>query len=188
MPPGTSCGWPAGLESVVVGEDQVLDQVRRLRRAADRTPLVDGRLVGLLDLAIHVGRRARAERPRFEHSLADRALAWLEARLGSLQGAHLLIVGSGPIGKESARLGTVAGARVSLASRTQAASESGRLTLEDAALLLPFADGAIVALAASWSDARRARLRDQSAAAPFVVDLSSPPRSRTRSGGAWGAA
>lgn len=165
----------AGLESVVVGEDQVLDQVRSLRRSADHTLLVDGRLVGLLDLAIHVGRRARAERPRSEHTLADRALAWLQVRLGSLQAARLLVVGSGPMGKESARLGTLAGARVSLASRTPAMSGSDRLTLADAALRLPFADGAIVALAAPWSDARAARLRDPSAAAPCVVDLSAPP-------------
>jgi glutamyl-tRNA reductase len=165
----------AGLESVVVGEDQVLDQVRGLRRSADHTPLVGGRLVGLLDLAIHVGRRARAERPRSEHTFADRAMAWLQVRLGSLQGAHLLVVGSGPMGKESARLGTLTGARVSLASRTPAMSGSDRLTLADAALRLPFADGAIVALAAPWSDARAARLRDASAAVPCVVDLSAPP-------------
>ena len=130
----------------------------------------------------------RVERPRVELSLAERGLTWLRTRIGTLSGAHVLVVGSGPIGREAARLARRAGARVSLASRTQAASESGRLTLEDAALLLPFADGAIVALAASWSDARRARLRDQSAAAPFVVDLSSPPAIRTRSGGAWAAA
>jgi glutamyl-tRNA reductase len=166
----------AGLESIIVGEDQVLEQVRSLRRTADGVPRVDRRLVGLLDLAIQVGRRARAERPRSELSLADRGLAWLEVRLGSLAGARLLVVGNGPIGREAARLGALAGAQVSRASRSSAASESGRLSLADAALRLPFADGAIVALAAPWSDAREARLPDSAAAAsPFVVDLSSPP-------------
>jgi len=163
----------AGLESAVVGEDQVLGQVSRLRRSADGTPAVDGRLVGLLDLAIRVGRQARAERPRGERSLADRGLAWLEARLGKLAGARLLVVGNGPIGREACRLAGRAGAMTILASR----SRGGRrqLTLAQAAGRLEHVDGVVVALADTWSDLLDADLARLDARQPFMVDLSDPP-------------
>jgi glutamyl-tRNA reductase len=169
-----------GLESVVVGEDQILGQVRELRRrAASREPAMDGRLIGLLDAAIHVGRRARRERPRAERSLADRAVAWLAGRLGSLDGAHLLVVGSGPIGREAARVGALAGARVVVASRTvtSRAPSSGlaRITLDDAARGLHAADAAVVALGGTWTGVIDVPLGPPSSALPFVVDLSAPP-------------
>jgi glutamyl-tRNA reductase len=176
----------AGLESAVVGEDQVLGQIRRLRRSADTTPTVPGRLVGLLDLAIHIGRRARAERPRAERGLADRGLAWLRTRLGSLEGSRLLVVGSGPIGREAAHLGRRAGASVIVATRSGRPTSNGPATvgrpptssaavsLAEAARLLPTVDAAIVALAGPWTEVLDASLEAHRMARSFVVDLSAP--------------
>jgi glutamyl-tRNA reductase len=163
----------AGLESVVVGEDQVLQQLRGLRRTCDGAPRVGGRLVGLLDTAIHLGRRARAERPRSERSLAGRAVSWLASQLGTVDGARVLVVGSGPIGRDAALLATRAGARVTTASRSPRRGATS--TLPAAARSLPGFDGAVVALAGPWSDLLEVPPPDAPASSLLMADLSDPP-------------
>jgi glutamyl-tRNA reductase len=146
----------------------VLGQVRGLRRAADETP-VDPRVVGLLDAAIRVGRRARAERARPERSLADRGLAWLTRRHGPLGGSRLLVAGTGPIGAELARLGRAAGAEVVVASRRPG---PGRISLGEGARLVGDVNAVAVALAGRWT--ALAGLDADVEVGP-LVDLSSPP-------------
>lgn len=167
----------AGLESTVVGEDQVLGQVRRLRRDAARLGQIDGRIVGVLDAAIATGRRARAERPRTERSLAERGLSWLATRR-ELAGARLLVVGTGPIGAEAARLGRQRGASVTVASRRPdpdpRAGRASRLTLATAAARFREVDLVVVALAGAWKELLDRGL-DAAGRLPFVVDLSAPP-------------
>jgi len=166
----------AGLESAVVGEDQVLGQVRRLRTTATTTRTIDPRVVAALDIAISVGRRARAERPRTERSLAERGLAWLAARR-DLDGARLLVVGTGPIGRAAARLASRGGASVTIASRTGTPSKGGivdRLTLSDAVTTIADVDLVVVALAGPWFELLDGRL-EPAWRLPFVVDLSAPP-------------
>lgn len=168
----------AGLESAVIGEDQILSQIRALRRSADAAVIVDTRLVRLLETAISVGRRARADRPRDERSLAERGLAWLQERSGPVAGARMLVAGVGPIGREIARLAATAGAHVRVASRDPAAharahgpGEPGTpISLAEAVSLVPSVDLLAVALAGPWPD-----LVALEGPLPFAVDLSAPP-------------
>lgn len=168
----------AGLESAVIGEDQILSQIRALRRTAGSASSVDRRLVGLLDTAIAVARRARADRPRDERSLAERGLSWLRERSDTLGGARMLVAGVGPIGREIARLATAAGAIVTVASRDPAAhgrahgsSELGTpISLAAAVRHVPSMDWLAVALAGPWADL--ASIADP---LPLTVDLSAPP-------------
>ena len=168
----------AGLESAVVGEDQILSQIRALRRSADVAGPLDGRLVRLLDTAISVGRRARAERPRDELSLAERGLAWLQERSGPVAGARMLVAGVGPIGRELARLAATAGAHVRVASRDPAAHAQAHgpgdpgtpISLAEAVSLVPTVDLLAVALAGPWPD-----LVALESPMPITVDLSAPP-------------
>ncbi|MCI0582116.1 MAG: hypothetical protein L0227_04335, partial [Chloroflexi bacterium] len=167
----------AGLESVVVGEDQILGQVRQLKRDAESGETIGAGVVRALDLAIRVGRRARAERPRGARSLAERGLAWVASRR-DVAGARVLVVGTGPIGADAARLARRSGSRVIVASR-RPEGRSGRragasLTLREAATAIADADAVVVALAGPWSelllggDLLPPPL-------PLFVDLSAPP-------------
>jgi len=168
----------AGLESAVIGEDQILGQIRALRRTAGADGSIDGRLVRLLDRAIAVARQARADRPLDERSLAERGLSWLRERSDSVAGARLLVAGIGPIGRELARLAAEAGANVTVASRDPAAHGrahgSGEpvapISLAAAVRQVPSMDLLAVALAGPWVDL--ATIEDP---LPLTVDLSAPP-------------
>lgn len=179
----------AGLESAVVGEDQILAQVREALRSAQADGELDPRLNRLFQDAVRVGRRARAiARPR-ARDLADPALDVLAARLGDLKDLRVLVVGSGPMGAAAARAVAHRGGRIVVAGRTpsRVARLAGRLgapaaDLRTAAqIALAEADGIIVALAGPWSEldeaigTRAARDGGEPAAAvPPVVDLSAP--------------
>jgi glutamyl-tRNA reductase len=156
-----------GLESAVVGEDEVLHQVREALAAA-RVQGVDVRLTRLFESAIASGRTARAASSGPRRSLAQRAVAWLREaaeRSGRPPSATVLVVGAGPMGSALAREAGAAGARVEVASRT-----AGRapLDLAAAAELAPRCAAVAVALAGEWTELRPRGL-------PPIADLSSPP-------------
>lgn len=165
-----------GLESVVLGEDQILHQLRAAlaqRRLAGPVPAALGRLI---EAAIRTGREARRAAPRREHSLAERALAVLADRFGGLAGRRLLIAGAGPIGQAAARRAVALGARVTIASRDRsraagiAAGLGASATSLDAAVAdIGSTDALLVALAGAWPS-----LEAASTPLPFVVDLSDP--------------
>ena len=71
-----------GRDSVVVGEDQVLHQLRVSIDAARAADALDPALERLFALALRAGRRARTWRSGPQRSLADLALASIEAAGG----------------------------------------------------------------------------------------------------------
>jgi len=153
----------AGLESTVIGEDQVLAQVRAVVASDDAAHLgaVDPRLRRLLETAIGVGRRARATRPLVERSLAE---------------ATIVVAGAGPIGAAAARAAAGHGARVVVASRDlgrarRVAAPIGATvrTLDDVAADLDGIDALVVALAGPWT-----ALAAAVEPLPTIVDLSAP--------------
>lgn len=177
----------AGLESAVVGEDQVLHQVRELREAA-RARRLEPELVRLLETAIAVGRRCRAARAPApgrrgeaagETGLAGPAFDWLEAAGASLAGGAVLVVGSGPMGRLLVREARRRGARPLVASRDpiHAAGltepDSPALDLEAAAAAAPAVVAIAVALGGPWSALARGAV--PAAGLPPLVDLSAPP-------------
>lgn len=90
----------AGLKSMVVGEAQILGQLRTAYAAADDAGTVGTVLHELLQHALRVGKRVRAETgiDRAGASLVSEALAEAAAHLGGLAGLRALVIGAGSVG------------------------------------------------------------------------------------------
>ena len=91
----------AGLESAVLGESEVLGQVRRAWERSHQEHASGPVLAGLFREAVRVGRRARAETAiaRGTTSFAHAAVALAATRLdGGLAGRDVTVVGAGDIG------------------------------------------------------------------------------------------
>jgi len=145
-----------GLDSVVVGEGQILGQVRAALKLAEEHGTV-GRVLGELGrLALRAGKRARAETgiDRAGQSLVSVAIELAAARLGAgrpardLAGRDVLIVGAGSMSALAATTASRSGAAsIAVANRTRrnaerlAAKVSGHaVTLADLGPALAAAD------------------------------------------------
>src|SRR6266571_8732495 len=167
----------AGLESAVVGEDEVLHQVRDALQEARAAGAVDHRLGRLFEMASAAGRRARAGHPGSPLGLAERAVAWLSER-ADLERGRMLVVGAGRVGSALARAAGVrgAGAQLTIASRDvmraarlAALHRCDAIDLEAAASAVSDFDAVGIALAGPWKQVARAR-----GALPPIADLSAP--------------
>jgi glutamyl-tRNA reductase len=186
----------AGLESVVVGEDQVLHQLRecvadRRLPAAAGCPVDVGSegpqaagleplLERLFQVAFHLGRETRSWRQGAPRSLGDVALDRVLSVTGPLDGRRVLVVGAGRMARLAAIAAARSGAHVVVSNRTTdhaqdlARDANGEVVPFGADAALPAVDAVVLAISAHWPlsvDARSALL----AAALPVVDLSSPP-------------
>lgn len=169
-----------GLESAVVGEDQVLHQLRAAVTDARRRDPVRGDLGLLLDRALQAGRTGRSWRPAIATSLGERAIDLVDARLGPSERRRILVVGAGPMGRLAATTARRRGATVTVASRdpehaaTVASTlGAGTTSFDPGADGLAAFDAVIVALAGRWTLGTRslAVLASRS----LVIDLSMPP-------------
>ncbi|MXW99786.1 MAG: glutamyl-tRNA reductase [Acidimicrobiaceae bacterium] len=89
----------AGLDSVVVGEHEVLGQVRDAWQAARSEGTVGAVLEPLFRRAVETGKRARTETgiARGISSLSHAAVALAAERLGGLAGRRVLVLGAGEV-------------------------------------------------------------------------------------------
>jgi glutamyl-tRNA reductase len=121
----------AGLESMVVGESQVLGQVRAAHRLALETGSLDATLDLLFRRAIEAGRRVRRETAigRGAGSLGEAAVAMATDVLGSLEGRTAVLVGAGKMSTLAARRLHRLGAHLRVNSRggESAAALAGEL-------------------------------------------------------------
>jgi glutamyl-tRNA reductase len=111
----------AGIDSMVLGESQILGQVRDAMSAATDAETLNGTLVKLFHSAISVGKRARTETHIGRHavSIGSAAVALARKSLGELSGKTVVVISAGSMGKLAARaLAETAGARVAVANRT----------------------------------------------------------------------
>ncbi|MFB6072968.1 MAG: glutamyl-tRNA reductase [Halobacterium sp.] len=110
----------AGLESLVVGEDQILGQIRDAYEAAKDAGGIDHVLRQAVTKAIHVGERARTETAINEGATSlGTAAVRLAERKTDLDGASALVVGAGEMGALAAKAFASAGVdRVVVANRT----------------------------------------------------------------------
>jgi glutamyl-tRNA reductase len=94
-----------GLDSAVVGEQQVLGQLRRAYRAAEANHTVGRMLHELAQRALSVGKRVHAETAidSTGASVVSVALGMADARLDGLVGRSAAIVGAGSMGALSAK-------------------------------------------------------------------------------------
>ncbi|APX95178.1 glutamyl-tRNA reductase [Natronorubrum daqingense] len=110
----------AGLESVVLGEDQILGQVRTAYEDAQSAGGIGEMLEAAVTKAIHVGERARTETEINEGIVSlGSAATTLAAQERSLEGVRALVVGAGEMGRLAARNLADAGvSEVVVANRT----------------------------------------------------------------------
>jgi glutamyl-tRNA reductase len=168
-----------GRDSVVVGEDQILHQLRASVDAARRAGSLDPALERLFALALHAGRRARSWRQGPPRSLADVALASIERQVGPVRGRDVLVIGAGRMGRLAARAAAAVGASVVVANRSAGGAEAlassigARTEAFDPDVRIGGFTGVIVALAGPWPIG--AATIDALATSPTVViDLSVP--------------
>ena len=113
----------AGVDSMVVGESQILGQVREAFQAAQAEGTVGPVLSTLFARAIKVGRRARSE-TAIGAGLASTLTVGLrvaEAQLGGVAGRRVLLVGAGRLARQAGRALRQAGAgELVVANRTAA--------------------------------------------------------------------
>jgi glutamyl-tRNA reductase len=114
----------AGLDSMVVGETQVLGQLRAAYALAREEGTVGRALHPVAQRALRVGKRVHAETgiDRAGASLVSVALGRAEDRIGSLQGRTVLVVGAGSMGALAATTLARLGADVVVSSRTAASA------------------------------------------------------------------
>lgn len=113
----------AGLESAVLGEDQILGQLRAAYREACAGALAGPVLHRLFHAAFRTGKRVRSETDLGGggRSLAGTAVSLVERRLGSLDHATVVVLGAGEMAAiAAARLRDRGTARVVICSRTLA--------------------------------------------------------------------
>ena len=93
-------GVAAGVDSLVLGEGEILGQVRRAWQTADEVGTSGALLARTFRHAIETGKRSRTETAIGTNpvSVSAAAVALAEDSLGSLQGARVLVLGAGEIG------------------------------------------------------------------------------------------
>jgi len=111
----------AGVDSVVLGESEILGQVRHAWQSAQEEGATGPRLAALFRHALVVGKRVRTETAigRGSTSLAHAAVDMAARRLGSLEGKRILLLGAGEVGESMAlAVAGIDGAEVIVANRT----------------------------------------------------------------------
>jgi glutamyl-tRNA reductase len=113
----------AGLDSMIVGEGEILGQVREAWRLAETEGAAGPMLDRVFRHAIEAGKRARTETAigRNTLSVSSAAVALAERTLDTLQGRAVLIIGAGDVAQGMARALAAAGVSdVVVANRTHA--------------------------------------------------------------------
>lgn len=111
----------AGLDSMAIGEAQILGQLRDSLSAGQSTGAVGSGLNSLLQQALRTGKQVRTETglDRVSRSLVEVGLAQAVAELGPLDELTVLVVGAGAMSALSATTAHRLGATVTVVSRTE---------------------------------------------------------------------
>ena len=116
----------SGLDSLIVGEAQILGQVRDAYAIANQHGMAGGALSRLLHQALRVGKRARRETDigRNAISVSRAAVEMARKILGDLKDKSVLVVGLGDAGKMAARALANAGVtKITVTNRTYKMAE-----------------------------------------------------------------
>ena len=181
-------GVSGGLDSMIVGESQILGQVRGALSAATEAQSARMTCVGLFHRALRVGRRVRQETNigRNPLSISYAGVRLAQRVLGNLSGKRALLIGAGEAGSLVARaLRTVGIGDLMIANRTE--SKAKELADYLSSRVVPFQDledalqVADIAIAATDSpsyiittDMAQSLRRDAYDAPLFAFDLAIP--------------
>lgn len=117
----------AGLDSLVLGEPQILGQVTDAYMAAVKAHTIGPILDALFQTAIRSGKRARTETAIGSNpaSISSVAIALAQQVVGSLHDKHVLIIGSGEMAQLAVKAIYVRGVgQMSVANRTLSRAEA----------------------------------------------------------------
>lgn len=117
----------AGLESQLLGEHQILSQIKEALAVAQQQRTSGAILDALFRFALSAGKRARSETgiARGAVSIAAAAIRLARERLGSLKGRSILILGSGKTGELAVKhLAGEGLGRIYVSNRTPEAARS----------------------------------------------------------------
>ncbi|MGI9155197.1 MAG: glutamyl-tRNA reductase [Marmoricola sp.] len=120
----------SGLDSMVVGESQILGQARDALRTGQEGGTVGPSLNLLFQQALRVGKRSHAETDidRFAPSLVTASLARAAHHIGDVAGKRVLVVGAGSLASLAVATASRTGAVLTVANRTSAKGD--RLAVE----------------------------------------------------------
>jgi glutamyl-tRNA reductase len=183
------CRVASGLESMVLGEGQIMSQVKTAYRSALDASCAGPILKRLFQLALHCGKRVRGETSIGTGAVSTGAAAIELARrkLGSLQDKSILVVGAGRAGQMCVKhlLSLFDRSHIQVinhsAERLEQMRELDKQGLLD--LSMPFelrhelaagADLVIVATAADSFVLRADKLEQLGSAAKVIIDMSVP--------------
>lgn len=178
-----------GLDSMLIGEAEILGQVKDAYVAATRAKSLGRTLHHLFREALAAGKTARAQTGIGGESvsMATAAVEAARARLGTLDGTSILVVGAGKMGRTAVRRLRQEGARrVIVANRTIArsrglVSEAGfgeAVEMPELTEALTAADVVVASTGASSFVVDEARVGEAMARRPdrplFIVDIAVP--------------
>jgi glutamyl-tRNA reductase len=116
----------SGLDSMVLGEAQILGQFKAAHRLARSAGTLDARLDFVMRRAVSVAKRVRTETGvgRSTGSVTELALDHAREALGGLEGRGILLVGAGKMSAAAARRLAASGARLTITSRSGDSAEA----------------------------------------------------------------
>jgi len=174
----------AGLDSMVVGEQQILGQLRNALNIARAEETVAGVLGNAVENALRVGKRAHSETgiDRAGRSLVSVGLDVAERALDGLSGKSAVIVGAGSMSALAATELSARGvASLAIVNRTLARAErlagqvNGRaLTMPDLASGIESADVVVSCTGAIGQVVDTAAFANRNGRSIFVLDLALP--------------
>lgn len=90
----------SGIDSMIVGEDQIIGQLKKALADAQEANTTSSFIEHCVNKAVHVGVEVRKRTliNRGAVSIGSAAVQLAEAEIGSLEGKHILVVGSGEMG------------------------------------------------------------------------------------------
>ena len=138
----------AGLDSVVVGEHEILGQVRDAWQAAQDEGAVGAVLEPLFRRAVEAGKKVRASTgiSRGIASLSHAAVALAQERLGTLAGRRVLVLGAGDVATGTLKsLADAGAADIAVANRTPARAAAAAESCGGRAVSLDELEPALVA-------------------------------------------
>lgn len=121
------CRVAAGLDSMVLGEPQILGQVTEAYMSAIEARTIGPGLSALFQTAIRTGKRARTETSIGNNpaSISSMAIAQAQHIIGDLGARHTLVIGLGEMGNLALKALRARGiSSISVANRTKARAET----------------------------------------------------------------
>ena len=122
----------SGLDSLVIGEFEILGQLDRALKEAEKMHLAGLPLVSLFHQALGVGRRVRTETgiSRKALSVSSVAVELAAAVVGDISNCQILVIGAGEAGRLVAKAAKERGGRqITIASRSQERASALATTL-----------------------------------------------------------